>query len=62
MNTTWRIISVLSIIIIILGVVCIAVGLFTGGSMERINQALYSSYNVDFYKNLGNQLVNAIFH
>ena len=49
MSRSWRIISLIVLIAILLGAVCVGVGLFTGGEWDRIYSSLDARYHVDMY-------------
>lgn len=49
MSKAWRVISIIVMIVILLGAVCIGVGLVTGGEWARVYDALDESYSVKWY-------------
>ena len=49
MSKSWRVISLVVLIAILLGGVCIGVGLITGGEWDRIYTTLDARYHVDMY-------------
>ena len=53
MKATWRIIGRISQILIALGVICGLVGIFTGGSIARVQHALNSGYDLNSYVDIG---------
>ena len=49
MSRSWRIISLIVLIAILLGAVCVGVGLVTGGEWDRIYSSLDARYHIDMY-------------
>lgn len=49
MSKSWRVISLIVLIAILLGAVCVGVGLITGGDWDRIYTTLDARYHVDMY-------------
>lgn len=49
MSKSWRVISLVVLIAILLGAVCVGVGLVTGGEWDRIYSILDERYHVDMY-------------
>ncbi len=41
MKVIWRIVSMLALVLFVLGLVAIAIGLFSGGSLDRMLQVLF---------------------
>ena len=46
MKKGWKIVGILVLIVIILGALCVGVGLLTGGDTARIYSVLDSRYNL----------------
>lgn len=53
MRATWRIIGRISLVLIALGLICTLVGIFTGGSIARVQNALNSGYDLNSYVEIG---------
>ena len=49
MSKSWRAISLVVLIAILLGAVCVGVGLVTGGEWDRIYSTLDARYHIDMY-------------
>ena len=49
MSKSWRVISLVVLIAILLGAVCVGVGLVTGGEWDRIYSTLDARYHIDMY-------------
>ena len=49
MSNSWRVISLIVLIAILFGAVCVGVGLVTGGEWDRIYSSLDARYHVDMY-------------
>lgn len=47
MSKAWKIVSAIVIIALLVGVLCVFVGLFTGGSMQRVLDAFNAAYDID---------------
>ncbi|MEA4946331.1 MAG: hypothetical protein VB058_02030 [Oscillospiraceae bacterium] len=61
MKTIWRVVGLIALGALTLGAVCIVVGLITGGSIDRIIDALFANYDVDYYLKIGQQFVGTLF-
>ena len=59
MSKVWRIVLIVVAISILVGALCIGVGLITGGDWGRIHAALDARYHVDAYINYAGQVVDA---
>lgn len=57
MSKAWKIISAVFVIALLLGVLCVFVGLFTGGSMERVLDAFNAAYDIDGIKQAYEQAI-----
>lgn len=61
MSKAWKIISAIVIIALLLGVLCVFVGLFTGGSTDRVLEAFNAAYDLNGIKQAFDQaLQNAL--
>jgi len=60
MSKVWRVVLVVVTISILLGAVCIGVGLITGGEWERVYAALDTRYHVDAYVNYAGDVIEAV--
>ncbi len=60
MSKSWRIIMVVVLIAVLLGAVCVGVGLVTGGEWDRIYTTLDGRYHVDMYVDWLGQVYVAI--
>ncbi len=49
MSRSWRVISLVVLIAILVGAVCVGVGLVTGGEWDRIYSTLDARYHIDMY-------------
>ena len=49
MSRSWRVISLVVLIAILFGAVCVGVGLVTGGEWDRIYSSLDARYHIDMY-------------
>ena len=59
MKRGWLIIGVIVLIAVLVGTVCIGVGLVTGADMARIFSVLDSRYHLDLYVQYFNDLASA---
>lgn len=59
MKKGWLIIGVIVLIAVLVGTVCIGVGLVTGADMARIFSVLDSRYHLDLYVQYFNDLAAA---
>ena len=57
MSKAWKIVSAIVIIALLVGVLCVFVGLFTGGSMERVLDAFNAAYDIDGIKQAYEQAI-----
>lgn len=55
MSKTWKIIIAIVLVSLLLGAVCMGVGLMTGGSLERIFANLDDKYHVQMYLDWGGE-------
>ena len=55
MKATWRIIVRISLVLVALGLICGLVGIFTGGSIARVQNALNTGYDFNSYVDIGKQ-------
>ena len=60
MKSIWRVIGLIALGALTLGAVCVVVGLITGGSIDRIIDALFTNYDVDYYLKIWQQFVGTI--
>ena len=60
MKKAWRVIIVIVLVAILLGAVCLGVGLMTGGDLPRIYSALDSRYHLEMYYNYGVEVFEMI--
>ena len=49
MSKSWRVISLVVLIAILLGAICVGVGIVTGGEWDRIYSTLDDRYHIDMY-------------
>ena len=57
MSRSWRVISLVVLIAILFGAVCVGVGLVTGGEWDRIYSTLDARYHVDMYIDYAGEVV-----
>jgi hypothetical protein len=65
MKAVLRIASIICAAIFVLGIICFAIGLISGGSFSHLMEAVYSNYNVDYYVKAFNdaaQYISAIWN
>ncbi len=60
MSKSWRVISLVVLIAILLGAVFVGVGLVTGGEWDRIYTTLDGRYHVDMYVDYVGQVFTVI--
>lgn len=60
MKAIWRVVGLVGLGVLTLGVVCVVVGLITGGSVERITDALFANYDLTYYLNICQQFIGSI--
>lgn len=60
MSKSWRVISLVVLIAILLGAVCVGVGLVTGGEWDRIYSTLDARYHIDMYVEYVGQVLTVI--
>lgn len=53
MKATWRTIGKISMVLIALGLICVLVGFFTGGSLARVQSTMNANYDVNSYIGIG---------
>jgi hypothetical protein len=58
MKAVLRIASIVCAALLVLGIVCFAIGLISGGSISHLVETVYSNYNVDYYVKAFNDAVN----
>ncbi len=47
MDKAWKVVSLVALIALILGVLCILAGFVTGGEMQRIKDIFFASYDIE---------------
>lgn len=47
MDKSWKVVSLVALIALILGVLCILAGFVTGGEMQRIKDIFFASYDIE---------------
>lgn len=47
MSKAWKIVSIVAVIALILGALCILAGMVTGGDTERIKDILFATYDLE---------------
>ncbi len=57
MAKAWKIISAVCIIAILVGVLCVLVGLITGGDTQRVLDIFNATYNIDGLKQTYEQAI-----
>ena len=60
MKKGWSIIITLVLVAILLGAVCVGVGLMTGGDMGRVFSVLDERYHPEMYWNYAVEVVQAV--
>ena len=60
MKKGWRIIVVIVLVSVLLGAVCVGVGMMTGADMERIYSVVDDRYHVTEYYNYAMQVVDIL--
>ena len=60
MKKAWRVIFAIVLIAVILGALCIGVGLLTGAKMDVIYQVLDNRYHVEVYYQYVLDVINAV--
>ncbi len=60
MKKGWRVILVIVLVAILLGAVCVGVGLMTGGDMPRILEAMDERYHPAVYYEYAGDVFEAI--
>ena len=60
MSKGWRVVLTVVMVAVLLGAVCVGVGLVTGGEWDRIYSVLDARYHVDIYVQYAQQVVQAI--
>ena len=60
MSKTWRVVLSIVMIAVLLGAVCVGVGLVTGGDWGRIYSSLDARYHVEVYLNYAKDVVREI--
>ena len=57
MAKAWKIISAVCIIAVLLGALCVLVGLITGGDTQRVLDIFNATYNIDGLKQVYEQAI-----
>ena len=57
MAKAWKIISAVCIIAVLLGALCVLVGLITGGDTQRVLDIFNATYNIDSLKQAYEQAI-----
>ena len=57
MAKAWKIISAVCIIAVLLGALCVLVGLITGGDTQRVLDVFNATYNIDGLKQVYEQAI-----
>ena len=57
MAKAWKIISAVCIITVLLGALCVLVGLITGGDTQRVLDVFNATYNIDGLKQAYEQAI-----
>ena len=57
MAKAWKIISAVCIIAVLLGALCVLVGLITGGDTQRVLDVFNATYNLDGLKQVYEQAI-----
>ncbi|MCI7370174.1 MAG: hypothetical protein MSM72_07610 [Firmicutes bacterium] len=57
MAKAWKIISAVCIIAVLLGALCVLVGLITGGDTQRLLDIFNATYNIDSLKQAYEQAI-----
>lgn len=60
MSKTWRVVWIIVLIAVLLGAVCVGVGVITGGEWSRIYSILDTRYHVDVYVKYAQQVVQTV--
>lgn len=60
MKKAWRVIFAIVLIAVLLGALCIGVGLLTGAKMDVIYQVLDNRYHVEVYYQYVLDVINAV--
>ena len=60
MSKGWRVIMIVVMIAVLLGAVCVGVGVMTGGEWDRIHTVLDARYHVDVYVAYAQEVVHVI--
>ncbi len=47
MDKAWKVVSLVALIALILGALCILAGFVTGGEMQRIKDIFFASYDIE---------------
>lgn len=59
MAKAWKIISSVCIIAVLLGALCVLVGLITGGDTQRVLDVFNATYNIDGLKQAYEQAIQS---
>ena len=60
MKKGWRVVLVIVLVAILLGAVCIGVGLMTGGDTQRIQGVLEERYHPSVYYDYAGDVIDAL--
>lgn len=60
MKRVWKVVATIIAVAIILGCVCLAVGVFTGAEYDRIFSVLDARYHIQMWVNWGLQTIEAL--
>ena len=59
MKKGWRVIGAVVLIAVILGAVCIGVGILTGADTNRIYSVIDNKYNLEIYRDYFQRVIQA---
>ena len=62
MAKAWKIVSAVCIIAVLLGALCVLVGLITGGDTQRVLDIFNATYNIDGIKQAYEQAIQNALH
>ena len=59
MKKGWKVVLIIFLVVVVLGTVCMGVGMMTGAEPARIYSVLDDKYHIEMYYNYGLEVIKA---
>ncbi len=60
MKRVWKVVGIIILAAVVLGCVCVAVGIFTGADYDRIYSVLDARYHIKMWTDYGLQVIEVL--